>query len=361
MSPKNLCGVLLSLLVLLFSAATVFAGPVAKVKAFPGGDGLAAFLKNLDPSRVAAGNARSEGDDMVLLILPQNAAAAVTIYGAEMNDSFEIVPNRQELIASAPRGWSLPFWCTVPEGMPNRVVVVTDERGNEHAWSPSFSGIDGSLVTNEAFAPLDAPVARRLRKTEVTGQDVNLRTEANAQGKIIRKASSPEFFIVDGEAINDARRNAWRRVVYSFNEINACVSEVEMYVSARFTVAGGALAPEMRGYIDAYEAAKSSFRADGDWEGMGPDESQEPTIATNAWTDVRVYERPDPYSRVVGLLPKSPENVNDVFISGARVLKSETQGPVGPFGIWWRVEAPIKGWVEGPALGVINSGLLAGD
>lgn len=204
-----------------------------------------------------------------------------------------------------------------------------------------------------------------LLRIEIKGTNVNLRAQPSASGAPVRKASSPESFIAERGAVVDSSGAEWLRIVYSFNEINECVHGVELYVSAAYA-AGAALDARIAQKVRDYESARRSFDTGGEWEGMGPDESQEPTVETFAWADARVYAEPSPHARVVGTLPRSPGGaydtfVNDVFISGARVKRSGNSEVLGPFDIWWRVERPIAGWVEGPAIGVYNSGLLSGD
>ena len=47
----------------------------------------------------------------------------------------------------------------VPDGMPAAVVVLSvkggERLGQEYFWSPAFSGVDGSLVTNDEFIPFE--------------------------------------------------------------------------------------------------------------------------------------------------------------------------------------------------------------
>jgi len=213
------------------------------------------------------------------------------------------------------------------------------------------------LFAAPAFA---APVA----KVTITGRNVNLRAQPGPGGDVIRQASSPEFFIGEEATVRDSAGEEWRKIVYSFNEANDCVHEIEMYVSAKFSTASRPDAQYYSRQIRDYEAGKKAFAASSEWEDVTA-QFEGKNIGTFAWTDASVHAEPDPDSRVVGILPMSPKGRDaanpDVYISGWRLYKyDDPRVGFKPFGVWWRVEKPIKGWVEGWALGVINSGLLGG-
>lgn len=141
------------LIILALAVAPSFAEPVAKVKDFPGGEGVAEFLENLEGVEIAAAYVQNEYSDTAIVVIPLSEGSTVELYGALLNEEYEIIPDREDMIANAPTGWGLPFWCIVPEGMPNVVVMVTDADGNEYTWYPFYSGEDGSFITDEEFIP----------------------------------------------------------------------------------------------------------------------------------------------------------------------------------------------------------------
>ena len=153
------------LLILLLTAASVHAAPVAKVAAFPYGEGLEEFLSGIDTSKMI----RVEQPDglvypIAVVVVPLLEDSHAEVYKAELDEeTFEVRPRHgeygelRELVAQGFPGNSLLFWCHVPGSIPDVVVVVytLDEGGGpmEHYWPPTFSGEDGSLVTNDEFIP----------------------------------------------------------------------------------------------------------------------------------------------------------------------------------------------------------------
>ena len=156
MSRGVFCKAVLAAMVVLAFGALAFAAPVAKVGAFPKGEGLEEFLSGIDGSKISRVERASEHHDTAVVIVPLSEGGSIEVYEAELNDNFEVVPKRGnagDLLAEAPSGHGILFWRVVPEGMPNTVVVVKDAEGKEHFWSPAFSGIDDSLITNDEFIP----------------------------------------------------------------------------------------------------------------------------------------------------------------------------------------------------------------
>ncbi|MGI6782859.1 MAG: hypothetical protein ACOX5A_01420 [Aminivibrio sp.] len=141
------------LIILALAAAPSFAEPVAKVKDFPGGEGVAEFLESLEGVEIAAAFVPYDYADTAIVVVPLSEGSTVELYGALLDEEYRVVPDREDMLANAPAGWGLPFWCIVPEGIPNMVVVVTDAEGNEYTWFPFYSGEDGSFVTDEEFIP----------------------------------------------------------------------------------------------------------------------------------------------------------------------------------------------------------------
>jgi len=342
--------------------AAAFAAPVAQVKAFPNGEGLEEFLSGIDSSKISRAG-RGEFDDTAVLVVPLLKECSIEVYVAEWDENHGVVPKRDNKIAEGDFDRGLLFWCSVPEGIPAVMVILSAIK--EYYWSPSVSGFDGSLVTNDEFVPFaesgEAAVKSNLVKLTIAGQEVNLRAKPDTGGSVIRKASSPEFFIGEEATVKDSSGDEWRKIVYSVNEINDCLHEVEIYVSAKFSATEG-LDSQTTQKASYYEAAKSAFGAFGKWEDVFAPMGE--TFGTMAWTDAKVYTEPNPGSSVAGIMPKSPEGrdaVNsDVHISGWRTYEGQDPERIGPFDIWWRTEWPITGWVEGHALGVMNSGLLTG-
>lgn len=152
-SRKTVLKLIPAFIIFFLTAVPSFGEPVAKVKDFPGGEGLAEFLESPEGVEIAAAYVSDEYSDTAIVVIPLSEGSTVELYGAQMNEKYEIIPDRENMIANAPAGWGLPFWCIVPEGMPNLVVVVTDADGNEYTWYPFYSGEDGSFVTDEEFIP----------------------------------------------------------------------------------------------------------------------------------------------------------------------------------------------------------------
>jgi len=147
---------ILSIVALWIGSVPAFAAPVAKVAAFPGGEGLEEFLSGVDSSKIGRMERASEHDDTAIVIVPLVKDCNIMIYGAVMNDNFEVIPDRDSpVIAEGAMDSGLLFWCSVPEGIPAVVAVLYLKEGEnhlkEHFWSPAFSGFDGSLVTNEEY------------------------------------------------------------------------------------------------------------------------------------------------------------------------------------------------------------------
>ena len=138
--------------------ATASAEPVAKVIAFPGGAGLEEFLDGMDRSKITITERRNDYDYTAILIVPLFDESSIEIFEAGWDDTHGVIIKRLDpgAIAKAPPGHGLLFWDRVPEGIPaSRVVLSKKEEGywSEHYWSPAFSGIDDSLITNGEFIP----------------------------------------------------------------------------------------------------------------------------------------------------------------------------------------------------------------
>ena len=153
---KNSIYVFLILCILAILITPAFAAPLAKVAAFPGGEGLEELLSSIDSSKIRRVEKASEYDDTAIVIVPLVKDCNIMIYGAVMNDNFEVAPDRESpVIAEGAMDSGLLFWCRVPEGIPAVVTVLYVKEGEnlrtEHFWSPAFSGFDGSLVINNEF------------------------------------------------------------------------------------------------------------------------------------------------------------------------------------------------------------------
>lgn len=141
------------LLIIVASSQVTCAVPLAKVAAFPEGVGLTEFLDTIDSSKITPIHPGGEWDDTVILVVPLSDDYTVEVFGGVLSEEFEVVPDRENLIVSVEKGWGIPYWCIVPEGAPGTVVVLKDAEGEEHIWSPFFSGFDGTLVTSPEFIP----------------------------------------------------------------------------------------------------------------------------------------------------------------------------------------------------------------
>lgn len=157
MLKKGASKFILAIAILAIASTACFAEPVARVKDFPRGEGVAEFLDSeREKGEIEIAAPYDEGveyHDTFIFVAPVSEKYTVELYTAEMDDQFDIVPKRDDMLANAPAGWALPFWCIVPEGMPYMVVMVTDDDGNEHLWYPFYSGEDGSFITDEKFIP----------------------------------------------------------------------------------------------------------------------------------------------------------------------------------------------------------------
>ena len=150
----------LAVLVFLALGAPAFAVPVAKVAAFEGGEGLEEFLRGVDSSKISRAERSGDYDDTAVVVVPLLKDCHIYFYGATLNENFEVVPDRNnpiDFITEGATDHGILFWCSVPEGIPAIVVVLSVEEGknsrSEYFWSPAFSGFDGSLVTNDEFVP----------------------------------------------------------------------------------------------------------------------------------------------------------------------------------------------------------------
>ncbi len=140
---------------------SAYAEPVAQVAVFEGGKGLEEFLDRFDASKITRIERTGEGDEAAILVLPLQEGSNVEIYGTALNEeTFEVIPKRggqDDLIARAD-GSGILFWGHVSEGMPSLAVIVcfrAEDDWREHFWFPAFSGIDGSLETNDEFIPFE--------------------------------------------------------------------------------------------------------------------------------------------------------------------------------------------------------------
>ena len=84
-------------------------------------------------------------------------------------------------------------------------------------------------------------------------------------------------------------------------------------------------------------------------------------VKTFAWEEANVYAEPNLEAKVVGTLPKSPQDVDDdVTTIRARILTDGKKEDFKIFKAWWLISEPLKGWVEGEKLGLWNSDFLYG-
>lgn len=152
--------ILLAVIAIFLLIAPAFAASVAKVNAFPNGEGLEEFLGGIDSSKISRAERSGDYDDTAVVVVPLLKDCYIYFYGATLNENFEVVPDRNnpiDFITEGATDHGILFWCSVPEGIPAIVVVLSVEEGensrSEHFWSPAFSGLDGSLVTNDEFVP----------------------------------------------------------------------------------------------------------------------------------------------------------------------------------------------------------------
>ena len=343
----------------------VYAAPVARVTAFPGGDGLEDFLIN-EGGR-AHGPEDMDGPD-VIVIKPLLSHSTVSLYNTEMNDEFKLVHKGEPFaVAELTEGEKYVFRTTVPEGMPNLMVCVTGEQGRDYFWTPAFSGEDGSLITNEEFIPWEgsAPNAEQLfmkldlMPITISGENVNLRMKANTDGKPLRTASAPEEFIAEGQRIRDAAGNEWYKLCFTMQLLDDNlyeIHEIELYVSAKFAkripVTLG-MEPAVATYM---EGKKQITDSPVEWL------TQKISHSSIAMRDTFVFEDSDPNSKVIGMLGRRPLNSDapdDILITGVRMPEKGHEAPKD-FSVWWRIEKPFSGWVPANTLGLFYSGFLSG-
>ena len=139
--------------------AEAYAAPVAMVRVFSGGEGLEDFL--MDEGGRTHGPEDMDGTDAVV-VQPLSSRATVSLYRTELNDEFKLVHTGEPFAAARlAKSEKYLFRTTIPEGMPNLLVCVTDEQGQNHFWAPAFSGMDGSLLTDEEFIPWEGSEQQR--------------------------------------------------------------------------------------------------------------------------------------------------------------------------------------------------------
>ena len=151
---------ILLFLALLVTATAAHASPIAKVAAFPYGEGLEEFLSGIDTSKMIRTERPTDlTHPVAFVVVPLHKNTRVDVFRAELNQkTFQVRPIISEPLANGDWDHGLVFWSHVPGSIPYSVVylLIKDETGGrthffEFFWPQEFSGEDGSLVTNEEF------------------------------------------------------------------------------------------------------------------------------------------------------------------------------------------------------------------
>jgi hypothetical protein len=127
---------------------------VARVAEFTDGIGLEEFIKDLGYSDKYLRADALQGES-TFFIAPEFPEYTIVLYPIIGFYQSELVYDMENPIARAGTGQGLVFSCTVPEGIPEIMVVVdSNYDGGESTvwqWYPGHSGVDGSLVLDDNF------------------------------------------------------------------------------------------------------------------------------------------------------------------------------------------------------------------
>ncbi|MBO7764079.1 MAG: hypothetical protein J6S16_03970 [Bacteroidales bacterium] len=89
--------------------------------------------------------------DRTFVVLPGKEDTVLEIWDVELNGEFVVIPSGEKPIIKANPGQPLCFSYMPPEGMPGLIVVCRKANGDIDTWVPVFSGMDGSLMTDDQF------------------------------------------------------------------------------------------------------------------------------------------------------------------------------------------------------------------
>lgn len=90
-------------------------------------------------------------NEHTFVVLPAESNSVVELWRAELDEEYNVICAGEEPIIKGSPGKPLCFSYMVPEGMPSYIVVCRKEDGTISTWTPVFSGMDGSLVTDSDF------------------------------------------------------------------------------------------------------------------------------------------------------------------------------------------------------------------
>lgn len=204
---------LLALFLSAVLALPAWADHVARVKDFPGGDGVAAFLDTIGREGVLVDDNHPIGENAAIFVAPKFPESAVGVYECTMDENFKPVPNYDKPMIQGRAGFSLLFYCNVAEGMPSTIVVVTEPDGFDYYWAPAYSGVDGSLVTNDEFVPWQEASEGYVRLT-IRGTNVNMRPQPRASGNVLAKMNDGDVFFAERWPItNEEDGSEWYKII----------------------------------------------------------------------------------------------------------------------------------------------------
>ena len=89
--------------------------------------------------------------ESTFVVLPAEKDSVLELWKAELDEDYTVICSGEEPVVKTAAGKPLCFSYMVPDGMPNLIVVCRKANGSVSTWVPTFSGEDGSLVTDDEF------------------------------------------------------------------------------------------------------------------------------------------------------------------------------------------------------------------
>lgn len=132
------------------SASGEYAGHFALVAHFPDLGEAMDYIRMMDyPSPAVFGS--WDEYESTFVVLPAEKDSVLEIWKPGLDEDYTVVCSGDEPLLRAASGKPLCFSYMVPEGMPNLIVVCRKADGAVATWVPTFSGMDGSLMTDDEF------------------------------------------------------------------------------------------------------------------------------------------------------------------------------------------------------------------
>lgn len=89
--------------------------------------------------------------ESTFIVMPNTPDSRIELWNAAIDDEYNTIKDGGAPIAQASVGQPVVFSYQVPEIIPQMMVICVDMEDNESSWVPTFSGEDGSLITDSDF------------------------------------------------------------------------------------------------------------------------------------------------------------------------------------------------------------------